>query len=113
MIDPAALPPRAARRTRVVRLRGDAVLLILVGAAVAWLALAPLGYLLWRAFVEDGSLTSRYLREAFGVVGLGRVLGDTAIFAAGSTALGLALGAALAFLLGGRLLRSTVFEVLP
>jgi iron(III) transport system permease protein len=74
--------------------------LIVLGVAVviAWLALVPLGFLLWKTFVRDGHLTVAAFRHAYGAVGLGTMLMNSLAFAGGSTAIALVLGTTLAYL---------------
>lgn len=66
---------------------------------VGWLVLVPLGYLVWRTFVEDGSLTLRFVREAYAADGLGEMVSTSVLFAGGATSVALLTGVPLAWLL--------------
>ena len=68
-------------------------------ALVGWLVLVPFGYLVWRTFVEDGSLTLRFVREAYAADGLGEMIGTSFLFASGATVVALLTGVPLAWLL--------------
>ena len=75
------------------------LLLPLAAAAlVVYLALVPLGYLLWHAFTDGGSPTFEHFREAFGRAGLGPMTVSSLAFAAGSAAVAVGCGTAVAFL---------------
>jgi iron(III) transport system permease protein len=88
-----------APRVRLARrIRPESVGVALALCAVAWLVVVPLGYLGWRGFTTGGDLTLEHLRDVFGVVGFGHIMGATTIFALGSAALGLVIGGTLAFL---------------
>jgi iron(III) transport system permease protein len=86
----------APRLRRALRLEW----LVLGGAValVAYLALVPLAYLLARTFVVDGEPTLAAFRDAYGAFGLGELIGNSLLFAAGSTALAVVVGTALAYL---------------
>ena len=85
------------RLRRVLSVRN----LVLAGAVavIAYLALVPLGFLLWQTFFRDGTLTLARFREAYGTVGLGEMTLNSLAFAAGSAAFAIALGTSLAFLI--------------
>jgi iron(III) transport system permease protein len=86
----------AARRARAIR--PETGLLALVVALVAYLALLPLGYLLARAFVEDGRLTFAGVRDALAAEDLSALVANSLVFSAGATAIAAVAGTALAFL---------------
>jgi iron(III) transport system permease protein len=67
-------------------------------ALVAYLALVPLGYLISEAFFVDGRVSLEHFRDAYARTGLASVAGASILFAAGSSALALVTGTALAFL---------------
>jgi iron(III) transport system permease protein len=71
----------------------------LVLAAVAYLALVPLGFLLWQTFVSNGHLTLERFRDAYGKVGLSEMALNSLAFAIGSTLVAVTLGTALAYLI--------------
>jgi iron(III) transport system permease protein len=75
--------------------------LIVVGVAVviAYLALVPLGFLLWQTFVRDGSFTLDRFREAYSTVGLGEMAFNSFTFAIGATILAVVVGTGLAHLI--------------
>jgi iron(III) transport system permease protein len=86
--------PRSARALSLAQLPLAAITLL-----VAALVLLPLGYLVWRTFVEDGSPTLRFVREAYAVDGLLGMAATSFLFAGSSTALALLVGAPMAWLL--------------
>ena len=65
---------------------------------LGYLALVPLGFLVWKTFVKDGSLTLENFREAYSVVGLGEMALNSLSFATGATALAVVIGTGLAYL---------------
>ena len=69
-----------------------------VVALVAYLALVPSGYLVERAFFDDGALTLEHFRDAYGAQGLVSMAANSIWFAAGSSAIAIVGGAGLAFL---------------
>jgi iron(III) transport system permease protein len=71
---------------------------VAVAALIAYLALLPLGYLLWGAFFDEGGLTLEFFSDAYSAFGLGSMVANSLLFAAGSTAIAVGLGSALAFL---------------
>jgi iron(III) transport system permease protein len=73
---------------------------VLAGAAalVAYLALVPLGYLLARTFLAGGEPTLAAFRDAYRGFGLGELLGNSLLFAAGSTVVAVTVGTVLAYL---------------
>lgn len=87
---------RAQALRRVASARNLVVFAVV--ATVAYLALVPLGFLLWQTFVHQGRLSVASFRDAYGTVGLGRMLLNSLAFAAGSTLFALASGTALAYL---------------
>jgi iron(III) transport system permease protein len=85
---------------RLRRLFSARVLIVgLVVAAVAYLALVPLGFLLWQTFVADGHFTLDRFRDAYGSVGLSEMALNSIAFAVGSTVVAVTLGTALAYLI--------------
>jgi iron(III) transport system permease protein len=66
---------------------------------IAYLALVPLGYLVWGAFFEDNQLTLEWFRKAYSAVGLGEMVRNSLVFAFGSTIISVVLGTLLAFLI--------------
>ena len=88
-----------ARRFGHARGVGGATLLLVAAvAAVAYLALVPLGYLAWQVFVDDGTLSLASFRAAYGAYGLGELAWNSLVFAFGSTMAAVGIGTALAFL---------------
>ncbi|HZR95089.1 MAG TPA: iron ABC transporter permease [Gaiellaceae bacterium] len=92
-----SLQPRFAAFRRVLSARNLVVLV--VAAAIAYLAIVPLGFLLWQTFVHDGHLSVASFRDAYSSVGLGRMIANSFAFALGSTALAIVLGTLLAHLI--------------
>jgi iron(III) transport system permease protein len=75
--------------------------LIVVGVVVVigYLALVPLGYLLWGTFFDETGFTLDFFREAYSAFGLMEMVGNSLLFAAGSTVLAVSLGTLLAYLI--------------
>jgi iron(III) transport system permease protein len=92
-----SVQPRGEALRRL--LSGRNLIVILVVLVTAWLALVPLGFLLWRTFVQDGHFTLSAFGDAYGAVGLGTMLANSFAFAAGATALALVIGTGLAYLI--------------
>ena len=86
-------PARGAAARRV-----QTGVISLVLALVAYLALVPLGYLLARAFVEDGRLSVVGARGALRAEDLSGLFGNSIVFAAGATGLAVLAGTGTAFL---------------
>ncbi len=80
------------------RIRSEHLLVAGVALLLAYLALVPIGYLVWTAFVTDGSFTLDNFREAYGAVGLGELALNSLWFAAGTVVIGVGIGTALAYL---------------
>jgi iron(III) transport system permease protein len=72
---------------------------LLVIAAVFYLALVPIGFLLWQTFVREGTLTVEWFREAYSSIGLTGMAANSVVFAIGSTVLAISLGTLLAYLI--------------
>lgn len=83
-----------ARRGRP---RGQWLVLGAVAALVAYLALVPVGFLLWRTFFDEGRFTLAALGDAYDVFGISEMAANSVVFAAASTAASVAVGAALAY----------------
>ena len=81
-----------------VRRRVEALPLLGAGAVAVYLALVPIGYLVWEAFEVDGQLGLENFRSAYGVDGLGTMTVNSLVFAVGSAGLAMVAGTALAFL---------------
>jgi iron(III) transport system permease protein len=74
------------------------VIVVLVTLVIAYLALVPIGFLIWQTFVQGGHLTLASFREAYSEAGLGEMTLNSFAFAGGSTALAVVLGTGLAHL---------------
>jgi iron(III) transport system permease protein len=92
----AVIRTRAVRRGRL--LRPEHPILAAAVLLIAYLALVPLLYLLWRTFVQDGEPTLEFFREAYSTYGLGSMLRNSLWFALGSTVVAVSLGTILAYL---------------
>jgi iron(III) transport system permease protein len=90
-------PPLSATLRRL--LSGRNIIVLAVTVVVFWIALVPLGFLLWQTFVRDGAVTLERFREAYSSIGLGEMALNSLAFAAGSAALAIALGTLLAYLI--------------
>src|SRR5690348_5284314 len=86
---------RALRRL----LSGRNLIVLVVAVAIAYLALVPLGFLIWQTFFRNGHLTFHAFRTAYAAVGLGTMLFNSFVFSAGSTVFALAVGVVLAYLI--------------
>lgn len=95
--EPSIQRPRAAALRRLLSARNLIVLVTI--AAIAYLALVPLGFLVWETFVRDGHLTLSAFRDAYSTVGLGTMVLNSFAFAAGSTMLAVVIGTVLAHLI--------------
>ena len=69
-----------------------------VVAILAYLALVPIGFLLWKTFVVDGALTLDSFREAYSAIGLGEMALNSFLFALGTTPIAVGIGTSLAYL---------------
>ena len=99
MMESAPIGTVVTRRRRLSPPSADVVATLLAGAVVTSLVLVPLLVLAWRSVTPSGSITLDSYRAAFAGVPLLDVAWTTTLFAAGSAALGLGLGVALAFVL--------------
>jgi iron(III) transport system permease protein len=82
------------------RLVEPQVLIVLgVVVIVGYLALIPLGYLLWGTFFDENGFTLDFFGEAYSAFGLAEMAGNSLVFAVGSTVLAVSLGTALAYLI--------------
>jgi iron(III) transport system permease protein len=96
----AALRSPRAESSRLRRLLSARNLIVIVVAVViAYLAAVPLGFLLWQTFVKGGEFSLHAFRTAYTEVGLGKMVVNSLVFALGSTALAIALGTVLAYLI--------------
>jgi len=75
------------------------VIVVLVIAAVTYIALVPFGFLLWQTFVRDGNVTLERFREAYSSIGLAEMALNSIVFAVGSAVLAISLGTLLAYLI--------------
>src|SRR5262249_20939529 len=98
-VQAVAYAPRASVWARGRRRLGVESL-ILVGATllVSCLTLLPVGYMVWRTFVDDGSPTVAFARDAYGAYGLGSMLWNSLVFSVGAAAVAVAAGSVLAYL---------------
>lgn len=92
-----SLQPRAQALRRLLSARN----LIVLGVAVviAYLALVPIGFLLWQTFVRNGHLSVVAFRDAYAAVGLGTMVLNSFAFSLGSSALAMVIGTLLAHLI--------------
>src|SRR3954467_10627081 len=75
--------------------------LVAVLAVLVLLVVVPVMLLVWRSLTPDGSVSLDAYRAAFAGVSIGSLFVTTMAFAVGASALGLALGTALAVALVG------------
>lgn len=90
--------PGRARRSLDALVQPQGLLILLVVLAIAYLALVPLGYLLWGTFFDENGFTVRFFGEAYARTGLREVVTNSLVFAVGSTILSVTLGTSLAYL---------------
>jgi iron(III) transport system permease protein len=89
----------SAERLRSVFSARNVIVLVVV-VVVGYLALVPLGFLLWQTFTtRDGHLTLEAFTSAYSTVGLSTMVLNSLVFALGSSALAIALGTTLAYLI--------------
>jgi iron(III) transport system permease protein len=96
----SAIPRRIGVRSGAWRrvLSARNLIVLAVVALIAYLALVPLGFLLWQTFVRDGTPTLAAFREAYDTGGLTEMTKNSLAFAIGSAALSIVLGTGLAYL---------------
>jgi len=96
----AARPPRwlASRIDLRALLRPQTLIILGVVAVVGYLALVPLGYLLWGTFFDGTGLTLRFFSEAYSAFELDVMIANSLQFALGSTVLSVTIGTLLAYL---------------
>jgi iron(III) transport system permease protein len=75
------------------------LIVVIVAAVIAYLALVPLGFLLWQTFIHNGHLSVASFRDAYATVGIGTMLYNSLAFAIGSTVLAIVIGTVLAYLI--------------
>lgn len=105
MLPPTATLGRRARGSaRLLRARGlfsgQSLLLVGVVVVISYLALVPLGYLIWSTFITDGALSFDNFRQAYGneAFSLQSIVLNSLVFALGATLVALAIGTMLAYL---------------
>jgi iron(III) transport system permease protein len=81
-------------------LSGESVLAFSLTMAIAWLAVVPLGFLVYTTFVVDGSPSLSNVSAAFGADAsmLGTLTANTMTYAVGATVLALVLATPMAYL---------------
>ena len=92
-----ALPAAGSLRRQLLSVRN--LTLLGVSAVIAYVGLVPLGYLLWKTFTHEGHVSVANFRTAYSAVGLGRMTLNSLAFALGSSALAIAIGTVLAYLI--------------
>lgn len=79
-------------------LRAQTLIILAVVVTVAYLAVVPLGYLLWGTFFDETGFTLRFFGEAYREFPLSELLANSFTFAIGSTTISVVLGTTLAYL---------------
>jgi iron(III) transport system permease protein len=92
-----SLQPRAQALRRLLSARN--LIVLGVSVVIAYLALVPIGFLVWQTFVRDGHLSVAAFRDAYGAVGLGTMVVNSFAFSFGSSALAIVIGTLLAHLI--------------
>jgi iron(III) transport system permease protein len=97
LVTPAPRATLGHNVRRVLSARNLVVLVVVV--VIGYLALVPLGFLLWQTFTtRDGHFTLDTFRSAYRTVGLGTMALNSFAFAIGAGALSIGLGTTLAYL---------------
>lgn len=92
-------PRRGGFRRFVSRLlSGKNLTLLAVVLLVGYLALTPLGYLLWGTFFSDGQFSLEGFERAYGFSGIGEMIRNSFVFAIGSSLLSFIVGTSLAYI---------------
>ena len=99
MAAPAVAQPVARSDAWRRLFTGRNVIVAAVIAAVTYIALVPLGFLLWQTFVSGGQFTLERFREAYSSIGLVEMAYNSIAFAVGSAAFAISLGTLLAYLI--------------
>lgn len=86
-----------SERIREVLFRPRTLVAIAVTLVVGYLALVPLGYLLWTTFTDADGFSLGGFARAYGSNRIGSLVGNSLWFAIGSAMLSLAVGTALAY----------------
>jgi iron(III) transport system permease protein len=95
----ATLLSRMGARLRPRELFQPRNLIILaVVAVIAYLALVPLGYLLWGTFFDENGFTLKHFSEAYQGIPFSTLVTNSFVFALGSTVLSVTIGTTLAYL---------------
>ena len=93
-------PRVTADRGRLRRLLSAQYLVIFLAVAIiAYLGAVPIAFMLWKTFVIGGHLSFANFRSAYTSVGIGTMMLNTLVFAFGSSAVALAIGSVLAYLI--------------
>src|SRR3954469_18557601 len=92
-----SVQPRGEALRRLLSARN--LIVLVVAIVIAYLALVPIGFLLWQTFHRNGHFTFSAFRDAYATVGLGTMLLNSFAFSAGSTIFALAIGVVLAYLI--------------
>jgi iron(III) transport system permease protein len=79
-------------------LRPQTLIILAVVVTVAYLAIVPLGYLLWGTFFDETGFTLRFFGEAYQEFPLQDLLANSFTFAIGATTISVVLGTTLAYL---------------
>jgi iron(III) transport system permease protein len=96
---PGRVPPGRSglARWRQVLARPRTLVAIAVTVVVGYLALVPLGYLLWTTFTDAHGFSLGGFTRAYGDALIGELIGNSMWFAIGSALLSLAVGTGLAY----------------
>lgn len=93
-----AKPPTRGLKGRLIALgSGKNLSLLAVVLVVGYLALTPLGYLLYGTFWTDGEFTMQGFQNAYGFSGIGEMIRNSFVFAVGASLLSFVVGTSLAY----------------
>lgn len=91
----SSTPPSSPRPRRKFQARRPVMIITVV--LIGYLVITPLGFLLYRTFVEDGSLGFAGFARAYSAPNAGSMVRNTILFSVGAGALAVTVGTALAY----------------
>jgi iron(III) transport system permease protein len=89
---------RLSRSSLKALLQPQGLIILAVVLGIGYLALVPLGYLIWGTFFDADGVTFRFFQDAYARTGLREMVVNSLAFAIGSMTLSVTLGTLLAYL---------------
>jgi iron(III) transport system permease protein len=86
-----------ARRSWSTVVEPKNLVLVAVVLVIGYLALVPLGYLIWGTFFDASGFTLRFFREAYARSGFAELITNSLVFSVGSTVVSVTIGTFLAY----------------